>query len=443
MCSSSRPPRRSSSPSRWWWSDHGPEGRAHRRGVARDASRPSSTPFCAGRRPSARSPARTPTRRSPASTGARGAARSSFGRTRSSIRAPAGRASSSPRRWTRSKRGATRATAWCVRRSCARPAAGTSGMSSRTGRIRPGCVTASTPARWSSSRPRMGLLPAETRLGAIRLRAGDADRLRAFYEQTIGLECSATPTGVATLGAGGRPLVELLADPAAPPRPPGSTGLFHLALLVPTRADLARTLRRVADSRWPLSGASDHLVSEALYLADPEGNGIELYRDRPRDEWPRRPARSRWRRFRSTSRASSASPAASGAGHPDARGTTLGHVHLQVADLGRRGGLLGRRPGLRRHRPWLPRRPLRVGRRLPPPRRPEHVGRRRRAVAAIGLARGLVVRGGASGRGGSRGGSCEIAACRRCDGAGRNVLATIHRGTPSASARSRSSADPR
>ena len=82
------------------------------------------------------------------------------------------------------ERGATRATAWCVRRSCARPAAGTSGMSSRTGRIRPGCVTASTPARWSSSPPGMGLLPAETRLGAIRLRAGDADRLRAFYEQT-------------------------------------------------------------------------------------------------------------------------------------------------------------------------------------------------------------------------------------------------------------------
>ena len=76
----------------------------------------------------------------------------------------------------------------------------------------------------------MSLLPAETRLGAIRLRAGDADRLRAFYEQTIGLEVLGDAAGVATLGAGGKPLVEILADPAAPPRPPGSTGLFHLAL---------------------------------------------------------------------------------------------------------------------------------------------------------------------------------------------------------------------
>ena len=67
--------------------------------------------------------------------------------------------------------------------------------------------------------------------------------------------------------------------------PAGTTGLFHLAILVPSRLELARALRRVADAGWHFTGASDHLVSEALYLNDPEGNGIEIYRDRPRDEW--------------------------------------------------------------------------------------------------------------------------------------------------------------
>jgi catechol 2,3-dioxygenase len=180
----------------------------------------------------------------------------------------------------------------------------------------------------------MGLLPAETRLGAIRLRAADADRLRAFYEQTIGLELLGDAEGVATLGAGGKPLVEILADPVAPPRPPGATGLFHLALLVPKRADLARTLRRVADSRWPLSGASDHLVSEALYLADPEGNGIELYRDRPRDEWPRSAGSIEMATLPLDLESLLGEPGGERADTRMPAGTTLGHVHLQVADLG-------------------------------------------------------------------------------------------------------------
>jgi catechol 2,3-dioxygenase len=116
----------------------------------------------------------------------------------------------------------------------------------------------------------MGELPVETRLGAIRLRVGDLDRVRDFYETTIGLRMVGTEGDVMSLGANGTPLVELVPDPGAPPRPPRSTGLFHLALLVPTRTDLARTLRRVFESGWRLSGASDHLVSEALYLSDPE-----------------------------------------------------------------------------------------------------------------------------------------------------------------------------
>jgi catechol 2,3-dioxygenase len=118
----------------------------------------------------------------------------------------------------------------------------------------------------------MGRLPAETRLGAIRLRVGDVARLRAFYETTVGLAplVGGDDGEVVVLGVDGLPLVELVSAPEAPPRPPGSTGLFHLALLVPSRADLARTLRRLGASGWQLAGASDHLVSEGLYLADPD-----------------------------------------------------------------------------------------------------------------------------------------------------------------------------
>jgi catechol 2,3-dioxygenase len=180
----------------------------------------------------------------------------------------------------------------------------------------------------------MGRLPADTRLGAIRLRAGDADRLRAFYETTIGLEALATDDGVTALGVDGRALVELVSDPAAPPRPPRSTGLFHLALLVPTRADLARTLRRVAGAGWPLSGASDHLVSEALYLSDPEGNGIELYRDRPRGEWPRAEGRVEMATLPLDLESLLGEPGGETADASMPAGTALGHVHLQVADLG-------------------------------------------------------------------------------------------------------------
>ena len=73
------------------------------------------------------------------------------------------------------------------------------------------------------------------------------------------------------------------------PPPPGHTGLYHTAILYPTRADLARALRQLVEARYPLDGASDHGVSEAIYLRDPDGTGVELYRDRPREEWPRTP----------------------------------------------------------------------------------------------------------------------------------------------------------
>ena len=104
-----------------------------------------------------------------------------------------------------------------------------------------------------------------------------------------GCGSSAAANGVVELGApdDDAPLVTLIEDPDAPLRPRGTTGLFHLALLVPDRAELARALNRVTATGHRFTGASDHLVSEALYLDDPEGNGIEIYRDRPREEWPR------------------------------------------------------------------------------------------------------------------------------------------------------------
>ena len=179
----------------------------------------------------------------------------------------------------------------------------------------------------------MGELPAESRLGAIRLRAGDAGLLRDFYERVIGLRALPADGELIALGAGAVSLVELVSRPDAPARPPRTTGLFHLALLVPTRADLARSLRRVFQAGWHLSGASDHLVSEALYLSDPEGNGIELYRDRPREDWPRAGDGLEMATLPLDLEDLLAEP---GADEDDGRmpvGTILGHVHLQVADL--------------------------------------------------------------------------------------------------------------
>jgi len=123
-------------------------------------------------------------------------------------------------------------------------------------------------------------------MGAVRLAVADLDGARDFYRDAIGLSELPSDDDVVWLGTEERPIVELVGDPEAPPRPRGTSGLFHLAILVPSRPDLARALQRVAEAGWHLTGASDHLVSEALYLNDPEGNGIELYRDRPREEWP-------------------------------------------------------------------------------------------------------------------------------------------------------------
>jgi catechol 2,3-dioxygenase-like lactoylglutathione lyase family enzyme len=139
-----------------------------------------------------------------------------------------------------------------------------------------------------------GSIDPATSMGAVRLNVADLEGVRDFYRDVIGLSVETGTDGSVRLGTldaiapnlVGDVLIELVGATDAPPRPPGTSGLFHLAILLPTRADLARSLQRVAEAGWRLSGASDHLVSEALYLSDPEGNGIELYRDRPREEWP-------------------------------------------------------------------------------------------------------------------------------------------------------------
>jgi catechol 2,3-dioxygenase len=121
--------------------------------------------------------------------------------------------------------------------------------------------------------------------------------------------------------------------PDALPRPPATAGLFHLAVLVPTRADLACALRRVWEAGWHLSGAADHLVSEALYLSDPEGNGIELYRDRPRDEWRYAGDELEMATLPLDLEDLLAEPTDGSDASVMPDGTVLGHVHLQVSDL--------------------------------------------------------------------------------------------------------------
>jgi catechol 2,3-dioxygenase len=171
-----------------------------------------------------------------------------------------------------------------------------------------------------------------TSLANVELVVGDLDAQTGFYRDAIGLRELRRGDGVVELGAsdGDAPLVTLIGDPDAPVRPRGTTGLFHLALLVADRAELARAVNRVAATGHGFTGASDHLVSEALYLNDPEGNGIEIYRDRPREDWPRAEGELQMATLPLDLDGVLASAPAGDAGDGMAEGTTLGHVHLQV-----------------------------------------------------------------------------------------------------------------
>jgi len=179
-------------------------------------------------------------------------------------------------------------------------------------------------------------------IGRVALRVADLARVRTYYERAIGLRALSETS----LGVDGTPLIELVDDPAAPPAPPGSTGLFHLALLVPDRPSLARAVQRVVGAGERFTGASDHFVSEALYLRDPEGNGIEIYADRPRSQWEYEPSGE----IRMGTVALDLDgvmaelPGGDDPGMPD--GTVVGHVHLHVADLGAAEAFYAGRLGL-------------------------------------------------------------------------------------------------
>jgi catechol 2,3-dioxygenase len=180
-----------------------------------------------------------------------------------------------------------------------------------------------------------GTIDPATSLGAVTLTVADLETQAAFYQDAIGLRELRRDRDTVELGApGGGTLVVLVGRPDSSPRPPRTSGLFHLALLVPSRPELARALRRVTAAGHAFSGASDHLVSEALYLDDPEGNGIEIYRDRPREEWAYTDGRLQMATLPLDVEgvlASDPGAAESAGGMP--AGTRIGHVHLQVGSI--------------------------------------------------------------------------------------------------------------
>lgn len=132
------------------------------------------------------------------------------------------------------------------------------------------------------------MLPAETAPGQVGLIVTDLDRSIRYYTEQIGLRELRRNGGEASMGTGDRPLIHLTEQQGARRVQQGRTGLYHFALLLPSRRDLAGALRRLIITRTPLTGMSDHGVSEAIYLSDPDGHGIELYQDRPSAEWPMR-----------------------------------------------------------------------------------------------------------------------------------------------------------
>ena len=138
-----------------------------------------------------------------------------------------------------------------------------------------------------NSRP----IDAGVRIGHVHLKVADLDRALAFYSGILGFALTQRfGRDAAFVSAGGYHHhigLNTWESRGGTPPPPGTTGLYHLAILYPTRATLADVLRRLIDAKYPLDGASDHGVSEALYLSDPDGNGVELYWDRPEADWPR------------------------------------------------------------------------------------------------------------------------------------------------------------
>lgn len=172
----------------------------------------------------------------------------------------------------------------------------------------------------------------KTGIEKVTLTVNDLNRVSGFYQEAVGLHLLRSDAATAELGVEGKTLLELRRDPAARRRSPREAGLFHTAFLLPSRTDLARWVRHAITTRPPVVGASDHAVSEALYLTDPEGNGVEIYADRPVLSW-------QWRNglvhMPSDPLDLDALIGASAwddwNGFPE--GSTVGHVHLQVGAI--------------------------------------------------------------------------------------------------------------
>jgi catechol 2,3-dioxygenase len=173
----------------------------------------------------------------------------------------------------------------------------------------------------------------QTTMGEVHLTVSDLARSLAYYQRTVGLEVLEQGTGKATLGVAGRVLLVLVEEPGARPAL-GHTGLYHFALLVPRRVDLAQWLAHAVRDRLPLAGAADHFVSEALYLTDPDLHGIEIYWDRPRQVWEGQVADRMTTMPLDIDGLLGDLPQ----GEPEPydglpRGTGMGHVHLKVAAI--------------------------------------------------------------------------------------------------------------
>jgi catechol 2,3-dioxygenase len=179
----------------------------------------------------------------------------------------------------------------------------------------------------------VGEIAPATTVGAVQLTVSDLERSLDYYRAAIGLDVLDRSDGLASLGAGGRELLVLVEQPGAVPSV-GHTGLYHFALLVPDRTDLARWLAHAVRDRVRLVGLSDHAVSEAIYLSDPDRHGIEIYRDRPRESWEGQVGR------RLTTLPLDVDdllgvledPASESFGALPP-GTTMGHIHLRVAEI--------------------------------------------------------------------------------------------------------------
>lgn len=182
----------------------------------------------------------------------------------------------------------------------------------------------------------MSSLPRETQIGHVRLQVSDLGRALAFYRDLLGFrQAGENGTGTALSATGKPPYHVVLAERSgAQAKPRGTTGLYHVAIRYPSQLELARTFERLVSHRWPFQGFADHWVSEALYLADPDGNGLELYVDRPRLQWRQEGGQIAMATepldVEALLALATAEPEPWSGVHPE---TDIGHVHLQVSGL--------------------------------------------------------------------------------------------------------------